>query len=167
MQLKLGGKDPKLHGYSDTDWASQAHRHSISGFAVFQGEGVVSWSSKKQPIITLSSTEAEYVALTHVTKELIWHHKLHSELLPFFNFQPDQLIPLYCNNQGAIILSKDATFHLHTKHIDTRFHFVRETVNSNILSISYCSTDNMIADIFTKSLAVIVALVACASTQRV
>jgi hypothetical protein len=71
----------------------------------------------------------------------------------FFNFQPDQPIPLYCDNQGAIILSKDATFHMRTKHIDTRFHFVRETVNSNVLSISYCSTDNMIADIFTKSLA--------------
>jgi hypothetical protein len=57
--LVLGGKDPKLCGYMDADWASQAHCHSISGFAIFYGSGDVSWSSKKQPIVTLSSTEAE------------------------------------------------------------------------------------------------------------
>ena len=62
-------------------------------------------------------------------------------------------IPLFCDNQGAIVLSKDSTFHMRTKHIDTRFHFVRETVNNDILSISYCPTDEMIADILTKALA--------------
>jgi hypothetical protein len=60
------------------------HRHSISGFAYFIGIGAVSWSSKKQPIITLSSTEAEYVALTHSAKDIIWIHKL---LTTFFRFQ--------------------------------------------------------------------------------
>ncbi len=151
-RLVLGGKDPKLSGYTDADWASQAHRHSISGFAMFYGSGAVSWSSKKQPIVTLSSTEAEYVALTHATKELLWHRKLHSELSPFFNPITNS-IPLFCDNQGAIVLSKDSTFHMRTKHIDTRFHFVREVVNNDILSISYCPTDEMIADIFTKPLA--------------
>ena len=151
-RLILGGKDPQLRAYSDADWASQAHRHSISGFAIFYGQGVVSWSSKKQPIVTLSSTEAEYVALTHVVKDLLWHRKLHSELSPFFTFSTTNPITLFCDNQGAIILSKDSTFHMRTKHIDTRFHFVREIINNNILSISYCPTDEMIADIFTKAL---------------
>jgi hypothetical protein len=151
-RLVLGGKDPKLRAYSDADWASQGHRHSISGFAIFHGCGVVSWSSKKQPIVTLSSTESEYVALTHVVKDLLWHRKLHNELSPFFDSITTP-IPLFCDNQGAIILSKDSTFHMRTKHIDTHFHFVRETVNNNILSISYCPTDEMIADILTKSLA--------------
>ena len=151
MRLTLGGKDPQLRAYSDADWASQAHRHSISGFAIFHGQGVVSWSSKKQPIVTLSSTESEYVALSHVVKDILWHRKLHSELSPFFD-EIKAPIPLYCDNQGAIVLSKDATFHMRTKHIDTRFHFVREIVDNNILSISYCPTDDMIADILTKAL---------------
>ena len=150
--LILGGKDPQLHAYSDADWASQAHRHSISRFAIFYGQGAVSWSSKKQLIVTLSSTEAEYVALSHVVKDLLWHHKLHSELSPFFTFSTVNPISLFCDNQGAIILSKDSTFHMRTKHIDTRFHFVREIINNDILSISYCPTNEMIADIFTKAL---------------
>ena len=150
-RLVLGGRDPQLCAYSDADWASQAHRHSISGFAIFHGQGAVSWSSKKQPIVTLSSTESEYVALSHVVKDLLWHRKLHSELSPFFD-EIKTPIPLYCDNQGAIVLSKDATFHMRTKHIDTRFHFVREIVYNDILSISYCPTDDMIADILTKAL---------------
>lgn len=151
-RLILGGKDPQLRAYSDANWASQAHCHSISGFVIFYGQGAISWSSKKQPIVTLSSTEAEYVALTHVVKDLLWHHKLHSELSPFFTFSTTNSIPLFCDNQGAIVLSKDSTFHMCTKHIDTCFHFVREIINNNILSISYCPTDEMIADIFTKAL---------------
>ena len=151
-KLVLGGKDPQLQAYSDADWASQVHHHSISGFAIFYGQGAVSWSSKKQPIVTLSSTEAEYVALSHIVKDLLWHRKLHSELSPFFTDPTTTPILLFCNNQGAIVLSKDSTFHMHMKHINTCFHFVREVINNNILSISYCPTDEMIADIFTKAL---------------
>ena len=151
--LILGGKDPQLRAYSDADWASQAHCHSISGFAIFYGQGVISWSSKKQPIVTLSSTEAVYIALTRVMKDLLWHRKLHSELSPFFTFSTTNPITLFCDNQGTIILSKDSTFHMRTKHIDTHFYFVCEIIN-NILSISYCPTDEMIADIFTKALSV-------------
>ena len=151
-KLVLGGKAPQLWAYSDADWASQAHHHSISGFAIFYGQGVVSWSSKKQPIITLSSTEAKHVALSHVVKDLLWHRKLHSELSPFFTNPTTIPTPLFCDNQGAIVLSKDSTFHMRTKHIDTCFHFVHEIINNNILSISYCPTDEMIADIFTKAL---------------
>lgn len=128
-KLVLGGKEPRLRAYSDADWASQAHRHSISGFAIFYGQGVVSWSSKKQPIVTLSSTEAEYVALSHIVKDSLWHRKLHSELSPFFTDPTITPIPLFCDNQGAIVLSKDSTFHMRMKHIDTHFHFVREVIN--------------------------------------
>ena len=141
-----------MRAYSDADWASQVHRHSILGFAIFHGCGVVSWSSKKQLIVTLLSTESEYVALMHVMKDLLWHHKLHNELSPFLG-PITMSIPLFCDNQGTIILSKDSTFHMCTKHIDTHFHFVRETVNNNILSISYCPTNEMITDILTKALA--------------
>jgi len=72
---QFGGKAETLvEGYSDADWGSQAHRHSISGFSFHFGCGAVSWSSKKQNIVALSSTEAEYIAQTHAAKEAIWHN---------------------------------------------------------------------------------------------
>jgi hypothetical protein len=149
LKLVLGGNS-SIAGFSDSDWASQLHRHSISGFAFFVGLGAVSWSAKKQPIITLSSTEAEYVALTHAAKDIIWIHKLLKDL----SFLHSLLLPttLYCDNQGAIRLSKNATFHGRTKHIDVHFHFIRQTVSSGDISLSYIPTENMTADIFTKAL---------------
>ena len=150
FKLVLGGPDPTIFGYSDSDWASQIHRHSISGFAFFVGLGVVSWSSKKQPIVTLSSTEAEYVALTHSSKDIIWIQKLLNEFSSIFSFAFPTT--LYCDNQGAIRLSKDSTFHGRTKHIDVHFHFIRQTVSLGHISLTYCPTDDMIADIFTKPL---------------
>ena len=79
LKLVLGGPNSTIIGYSDSDWASQIHRHSISGFAFFIGSGVVSWSSKKQPIITLSSTEAEYATLQRIS-------------FGFINFLPNSLL---------------------------------------------------------------------------
>jgi hypothetical protein len=151
LRLVLGGDNLQLSGYSDADWGSQLHRHSISGFSFFLGNGAISWSSKKQPIVTLSSTESEYVALTHSSKDIIWIQKLLSELRFIFSddFNPTTL---FCDNQGAIRLSKDSTFHARTKHIDIHFHFIRQTVAQNHITLSYCSTNDMIADIFTKSL---------------
>ncbi len=146
--LTLGGKNTHITGYSDADWAQQMHRHSISGYAFFIGSGIISWSSKKQPVITLSSTESEYVALTHALKELIWIRKLFTELIHPFA----QPTTLFCDNQGAIVLSKDSTFHAQTKHIDVQFHFIRQTVSLSQSKIKYCPTDDMIADAFTKPL---------------
>ena len=81
-------------GYSDSDWARQEHRHSTSGFVFTLNGGAISWSSKKQPIIALSSTEAEYIALTHAAKEAIWYrHLFHSIHLPLHH-----PITLYCDN---------------------------------------------------------------------
>ena len=106
LRLVLGG-NTNIAGFSDADWASQRHCHSISGYAYFIGLGTISWSAKKQPIITLSSTEAEYVALTHAAKDILWIHKVLKE----FSFLHNLSLPttLYCDNQGAIRLSKDAT----------------------------------------------------------
>ena len=115
------------------------------------GLGAVSWSAKKQPIITLSSTESEYVALTHASKEAIWLHKLLNKLA--FIYPISLPTTLHCDNQGAIELSKDSKFHARTKHIDVHFHFVRQTVAQGHITIEYCPTDDMVADIFTKSLA--------------
>ena len=82
FRLVLGGDTTTFCGYSDADWASNLDRRSISGFVFFVGSGAVSWSSKKQPIVTLSSTESEYVALTHAAKDVIWIQKLLHEISP-------------------------------------------------------------------------------------
>ncbi|KAJ2911587.1 hypothetical protein MD484_g8827, partial [Candolleomyces efflorescens] len=156
-RLTLGGKDFVLSGYSDANWGTELHRHSISGHVFSTGVGVVSWSSKKQPIITLSSTESEYVALTHAAKEAKWLRSLCREVLPVIgldsyvdNFKPTVL---YCDNQGAIKLSTNPVFHARTKHIDIHFHFIRQVIGSRDLQLVYCPTDVMVADIMTKSLA--------------
>jgi hypothetical protein len=149
FRLVLGGKNTTLFGYSDADWASQIHRRSISGFAFFLGIGAVTWSSKKQPIVTLSSTESEYVALTHAAKELLWLQKLLTDLSFIYS---NSTTTLFCDNQGAITLSKDSTYHARTKHIDVHFHFIRQTVMQGRASLIYCPTDDMIADAFTKAL---------------
>jgi hypothetical protein len=102
--------------------ASQIHFHSISGFAFFIGKGVVSWSSKKQPIITLSSTKAEYVTLMHTSKDIIWIQKLLKDFSSIFSYSLPTI--LNWDNQGVIRLSKDSTFHGRTKHINVHFHGV-------------------------------------------
>jgi hypothetical protein len=147
--LTFGHGANQLEGYSDADWGSQSHRHSISGYVFRMGDGAVTWSSKKQSIVALSSTEAEYVAQTHAAKELLWLRTIIGELnLPF-----ETPTTLHCDNQGAIALAKDNKFHARTKHIDIRYHFIREAVEDGSINMQYIPTNDNIADIFTKPLA--------------
>ena len=148
--MVLGGDTATFCGYSDADWASNLDHRSISGFVFFVGSGAV--SSKKQPIVTLSSTESEYVALTHATKDVLWIQKLLHEISPIGLEHPISPSTMFCDNQGAIRLSKDSTFHARTKHIDVHFHFIRQTVSQNKIQLEYLPTSDMIGDTFTKSL---------------
>ena len=113
-KLVLGGNREGLFSYADADWASQDHRHSISAY-VFQIDlGSISWSCQKQTIVTLSSTEAEFIALTHATKEAIWLKQSITEV-----FQPIKLpIKLYSDNQSAITIAYGNQQHSRTKHFD-------------------------------------------------
>ena len=95
-----------LDGYCDADWAGQLHRHLISRYSFHMGMGAVTWSSKKQYIVALSSTEAEYIAQTHAVKEAMYLHAFVQEIHGL-----DKLIAINCNNQGEIVLSKDNRFH--------------------------------------------------------
>ena len=147
--LTLGGRESKLIGYSDADGMSQESRRPISGYTYLIG-GSISWSSKRQDIVTLSTTEAEYVALTHAAKEAIWLQNLLGELFP--TGKSPSPITINCDNQGAIALSKDDRFHARTKHIDIRFHFIRNSVETGLIQVQYCPTDDMVADILTKGL---------------
>ena len=120
----------------------------ISGYAYILDGGAVSWASKKQELITLSTMEAKYVTAMHAAKEGIWLHQLIEEV-----FCPlAHPMPLYSDSQSAIALTKDGSYHAHTKHIDIRYHFICFVVDNHSLRLVYCPTDSMVADTLTKAL---------------
>jgi hypothetical protein len=132
LWLTFGGHIKTLvEGYCDADWAGQKHQHSISGYSFHMGKGAISQSSKKQYIIALLSTEAEYIAQTHVAKEALWLHSFLKEICGLL----DVPLTINCNNQGAITLSKDNKFHTCTKHIDIWYHFIRKVVEDKKIEV--------------------------------
>ena len=150
LWLTFGGNTKTLlEGYCNLDWASQAHHHSISGFSFHYGSGAIYWSWKKQNIVALSSTESEYVALTHAGKEAVWLKTFVSEIAN----QKIGPLTIADNNQGSLDLAKDNKFHSRTKHIDLRYHFIREAVEGKEIKLEYVPTGDNITDIFTKALA--------------
>jgi len=138
-----------VEGYCDADWASQKHRHSISGYSFHFGCGAISWSLKKQHIVVLSSTEAEYIAQTHAAKEALWLQSFIDEM----RGPQDRPITINCDNQGAISLAKDNKYHSRTKHIDLWYHFICKAVENGKFLVTYIPTDKNLSDIFTKALA--------------
>jgi hypothetical protein len=134
--------------YSDTDWAGDHEtRRSTSGYAIFLGDGIVSWLSRRQRKITLSSTEAEYVGMTKVAKQLSWIRNLLSEL----NFKLPA-VPLLVDNQGAMFLASNPAQEGHTKHIEIPEHYIRECVHDGKIKLYHIPTDKQVADTFTKNL---------------
>ena len=145
----LYGRGSTLVGYSDSDWAGDIdNRRSTTGFCFTLGSGAVSWSSKKQPTVALSSTEAEYRAACSAATEAIWLRRLLAEL-----GAPQRSSTLiWCDNQSCIAIAKNPVFHARTKHIEVHYHYIREQILSGHLHLSYCSTKDNAADIFTKPL---------------
>ena len=150
LWLSYGNSNTELLGYADADGSMHEDRKAISGYAFMLFGGAVSWSSKKQEIVALSTTEAEYVAATHATKELLWLRSLITEIFEFMTNKDTRT--LYSDNQSAIALTKDHQFHARTKHIDIRFHFIRWVISEGKLKLIYCPTEDMIADTLTKAL---------------
>jgi hypothetical protein len=151
FKLRFGGLSPQdVVGYCDADWAGDLEdRRSTTGFVFMMGGGTTSWSSKRQPTIALSTTEAEYMASTQATKEAIWMTKFMKEL----GYRKEKkAMVIRCDNQGAISLTKNPTQHARTKHIDVQHHFVRERVENGEVTFEYCSTEEMVADVLTKAL---------------
>ena len=137
--------------FGDADGMTLDNRKAVSGYAFILNGAEVSWSSKQQEIVSLSTTEAEYIALTYTAKEAIWFRNFLTELFGPINFP----MIIYNDNQSAISLAHAelGQFHTRTKHIDIRYHFIREKIDNGTLEVVYCPTAEMTADVLTKALA--------------
>ncbi|GJW24662.1 retrotransposon protein, putative, unclassified, partial [Tanacetum coccineum] len=134
--------------YADADHAGcQDTRHSTSRSTQFLGDKLVSWSSKNQKCITISSTEAEYIALSGCCAQILWTR---SHLIDY-GFQFNK-IPLYCDNKSAIALSCNNVQHSRAKHIDVCYHFIKEQVENGVVELYFLWTEYQLADIFSKPL---------------
>src|SRR5271168_2816069 len=148
LWLGYGEVTKELVGYADADGSTNEDRKAISGYTFMINGGAVSWSAKRQEIISLSTTESEYIAATYAAKEALWLRQL---ILQLFGILLPAT-PLFCDNQSAIALAKEHQYHARTKHIDVRFHFIRWIIEDNKLRLIYCPTDEMVAHILTKAL---------------
>lgn len=144
--------NPTLTGYCDADFGSDPKdRRSVTGYIFLLQNGAVSRNSKKQPTVALSTTEAEYMAMSSATQEAMWIRSLHGEL-----FGKKLPYTIHCDNKGAIHLANTTAHHSRTKHIDIRHHFVRDHVTNGNVKFSYINTTEMIADFLTKPVTAIV-----------
>ncbi|GKB48853.1 retrovirus-related pol polyprotein from transposon TNT 1-94 [Tanacetum coccineum] len=143
------GEDSELIGFTDGDYAGDLDDgKSTSGYAFMIGSGAISWSSRKQPIVTLSTTEAELVAATACGCQAIWLRYILEEL----NFSQGEPIIIFCDNNSSIKLSRDRVLHGRSKHISVRCHFLRDRTRSQELELVYCRSEDQVADILTKAL---------------
>lgn len=151
----ITGNQLYVSAYSDADWAGDIEdRKSTTGFVVRIGDSSVIWCTKKQKTVSLSSAEAEYMALAAVVQEVKWVNQFLCELLmPYVKLS--LCISVYVDNQAAIMISKNDVYHDRTKHIDIRYHFIRDAIKDGLFKIEWVSTEQQLADGFTKALSTI------------
>lgn len=136
--------------FTDADWVSDEQDcRSISGFAFFMSSTLIAWSAIKQRTMALSLTEAEYMALVHVMQEALWLYLF----LTILRFPCTHPFPPLCDNKSALEIMNCEAITFHSKHIDMHHHFYREHISSGSFATSWISTENMMANIFTKPLA--------------
>ncbi|XP_066926784.1 uncharacterized protein [Clytia hemisphaerica] len=139
----------RVHAFSDADWATSVEdRRSVTGYSIsLNPEGpAVSWKSKKQSSVALSTCEAEYMAISITCQETIYLNRLINELLQ----SKTQPIIVKNDNQGALALVKNPVKHTKAKHIDIRYHFIRECYDEGSILLDYVPSGDNVADIFTK-----------------
>ena len=139
-----------FHGYADAAYGNADDKKSTSGYVFMAGEGAITWSSKKQISTALSSTEAEYVALSEASREACWLRNLYTEL-GFLRENVPTLIR--GDNDGSIAMARNPQFHKRSKHIDIRWHWIRELVEDGTIEIESCRDPEQPVDMLTKALA--------------
>ena len=136
-------------GFSDADWGGDLDtRRSTSGYVFRFGGAAITWRSKRQACVALSTAEAEYVALAGTVQESLWLQQLLSDL----QGKPADPMVIFEDNQSAMSMSKNPKFHGRSKHIDIKYHFTREQVSNGKIVLKYCKTSEMTADFLTKGL---------------
>ncbi|KAF2345127.1 hypothetical protein FHG87_024117 [Trinorchestia longiramus] len=139
----------KCVGYSDADWAGdRSDRKSTSGYCFTLSNSLKTWRSVKQSCVALSTAEAKYVALAGAAQEAIWLKQLLDDL----EFKTGGPMVVNEDSQSAICLAQNPKYHGRSKHIDIKFHYVRDLVRNKEIYLVYCPSNDMLADIFTKGL---------------
>ncbi|KAK6117999.1 hypothetical protein DH2020_048254 [Rehmannia glutinosa] len=137
----------KLIGYSDSDYGCRVDRKSTSGTCQMLGNRLVSWFSKKQNSIATSTQQKEYIAAGAYCAQVLWMRQRMRD----YEVEEKE-IPIMCDNTSAIAITQNLVLHSRTKHIDVRYHFIRDHVEKKDIILEYTSTDQQLADIFTKPL---------------
>jgi hypothetical protein len=139
--------DLSLQGYADADWAGRAvDRKTTFGCCFTLGSAMVSWCNRKQSSVALSTAEAEYIALSVAVREAVWLRKVLTDL---FDHEMDPTI-IHCDNQSCVKLSENPVFHDRSKHIEIKYHYIRDMVQRKAVHVQYLPTHEQIADVFTK-----------------
>ena len=133
--------------YTDADWAGdKGNRRSTSGYFTLVGGNLVSWRSKKQKVVALSSAEAEFRGIARGLTEVLWVRKLLSEI----GFPTQEASKIMCDNKAIIQISENPVQHDRTKHVEVDRHFIKEKLEANIISLPFVRSENQLADILTK-----------------
>lgn len=140
-------KTSEIVGYADADWASNPDdRRSVTGYVFLKNGTAISWATKRQATVALSTTESEYMAMSMAAQEALWLRRLSEEFQQCTN-----ATVIHVDNQGAQHLAQNGSYHARTKHIDVRHHFLKEKIAEKLLDLKYVSTDRQVADSLTKA----------------
>jgi hypothetical protein len=139
----------EVKGYCDSDWAGSVDdMKSTSGYVFSLGSGVISWCSKKQDTVAQSSAEAEYLAAGLATQQSLWLRRILEDI----GEKQEESLLLHCDNKSAIAMAKNPVFHSRTRHINIKHHFIRSVIEDGDVQLVFCSSQDQLADIFTKAL---------------
>jgi hypothetical protein len=150
LGLKYGGSggEFKLVAYADSDFAADHTRRSVAAYVFMLNGAAVSWSSKLQPSVSLSTTEAEYKAACATAQEAVFLRRLLSDI----GIKPTKPTTVFEDNQACIALADNPINHQRSKHIDVKYHFIRKCVENSITELKYIPSKDQLADLLTKPL---------------
>jgi hypothetical protein len=138
----------QVEGYTDADWAGDiTNRKSTSDYFTFVRGNLVTWKSKKQKVVALSSAEAEFRGMAKGLCELLWLQRLLTEI----GFAPNCAMNLFCDNKSAIEIAHNPVQHDRTKHVEVDRHFIKQNLETKIIQFPFVKSEDQLADILTKS----------------